>query len=271
MLGALTAIGTGVGALGGILGAGEQRRAEKRAGRQLRKTLGEQRGLFGEQQELYEPYYETGMRALPAYEYAATGIYPEDYEAPDVMRPEQRAIYEQMAESVTRPVTETSEYQRRIEESEDAINKALAARGLYGSSYGVGALEDARADILSEMESERYGRLGGLYGTLRQADVDRYNRLASLAGLGGTAAGQLSSNIGQFSGLLGGTGQQLAASQRQLGNIGAQMYSGLGSMPLAGLGTYSQLLEAQRPQFGIPSGGAQTTSPGFPSTYNLFG
>ena len=244
LFGALTGIATGLGALGGFMGASAQESAAQRAMRTQRQTLEQQRALAEQAQGMYAPYYGAGERAIPQLESMSSG---------DYMYPEQREMYERMAAETTQPIGETPEYQWRLSESEDAINRALAARGMYGSSYGVSQLADQQRALGSEMSANRYSRLGGLYDVLGAAEQQKYSRLADLANLGyGSATGQanvlgqLGTNIGQY-------GQGMSGLQQGLGTAQASMYGTMGALPMTGLGTYTQYMESQRPRHGMPS------------------
>ena len=105
------------------------------------------------------------------------------------------------AEGATSPL-----YQLQLEDSEKAINRALAARGLFGSGVGIEALgSNARRLAASEAEA-RFGRNVRLAGIGQQA-------VATSAG-GGQALSQSISDNYRY---IGATGANAALARGQAG------------------------------------------------------
>lgn len=163
--------------------------------------------------------------------------------ATEMMGPEQRETYNRLAEFTQDPLEESPYYQWRLGEGENAINKAMAARGLQMSRPAINELSDYRRALTGEMTQQRYNRLGQQYNTLQGARQNRFNKLAQMANIGQGAAAQGQQAAGQFGTQMANMymqgGQQQAQRQMQQGNIQANMWSNLGAMPMNALQTYT--------------------------------
>lgn len=190
--------------------------------------------MFEKQMKLQRPFREAGYEALPDLRAMATGRY--DRTATDMMGPEQEGVYNRLAKFTERPLEEDPYYQWRLSEGEDAINKAMAARGLQASRPAINALADQRRALTGEMTQQRYGRLGQQYNMLQGTRANQYNRLSNLANIGQGAATQGVQSAGQFgrgmSNLYGQMGQARAQNALTQGNIYGNMSANLGAMPM---------------------------------------
>jgi hypothetical protein len=121
-------------------------------------------------------------------------------------------------------------YQQR--QGEEAINRAMAARGLYGSRAAVNTLSDFNQSLTASDEARQYQRRVDEYNrALGEYNIDygramdeyntSYNREANLAAMGMGATGQTVS-AGQQA------GAGLANLYQQSGNAQAQGYLGAG-------------------------------------------
>lgn len=161
----------------------------------------------------------------------------------DMMGDEQRDVYNALAQFTKDPLEENPYYQGRIKEGEEAINQAMAARGLQSSRPAINAIADYRRDLTGEMTQQRYGRLGQQYNTLQGARTNQFNRLLQTANIGQGATAQGVQATGQhgerMANLYRQQGQAKAQGIRQQGAIMGNMYSNLGAMPMNALSTYA--------------------------------
>ena len=107
------------------------------------------------------------------------------------------------------PFTASPGYDFRREEGQRAIDRGMAARGLYGS----GARGRALARYSDDLASQEYG--------------DQFNRLAAMAGLGGAQVGRAQPYLGQQA--------QYALAGGRARQSGYDRASGAGINTLAGL------------------------------------
>lgn len=247
-MGTAVGIGLGVagvaGAAGSIYGAKEQSSAARKAAsteaQAMMRGQDIRRDMFEKQLELQEPYREAGYEALPQYQALAMG--EEQPPATEMMGPEQADVYNRMAQQTQQPLEESPYYQWRLGEGEEAINQAMAARGIQSSRPAINALADQRRALSGEMTQRRYNRMGQQYNMLQGARQNRMNQLSNLMNVGQGAAARGSQAAGQFgsqaANLQAQAGQARAQGQMRQGNIQANMYSNLGSMPMNAMSTY---------------------------------
>jgi hypothetical protein len=154
-----------------------------------------QKEMWEKQLELGEPYRQLGYGVLPQLNQLASG-----------------------------DISQSPEYQWRLGQGEETINRAMAARGLQFSRPAINALADYTGGLTSEMSA------------------NQFNRLAQLANLGQGATAQAVSGAGQYganmANLYGQMGQAQAGGIMNQGNIMANMYGNLGAMPINMLNTY---------------------------------
>jgi len=200
IMGIGAAIGLGVGALGGYLGSKKQAKASERAATSQSQALmrGQdiQKEMWLKALELGKPYRELGYGVLPQLNALATG-----------------------------DITQSPEYQWRLGQGEEAINRAMAARGIQFSSPAINALAKYTGGLTSEMAG------------------NQFNRLTQLANLGQGATAQAVGGAGQYGGnmanLYGNIGQVQGQNLMNQGNIQANMWGNLGAMPMNAFNTYS--------------------------------
>lgn len=134
--------------------------------------------------------------------------------------------------TLSMPVGGSPLYQWRSKQGNEAIDRAMATRGLYGSRSSIDARSDLNQALTGEETDKLYGRLQnaiqllGHYGT---------------GGVAGAKQGMIQSRWqkGQgLSDLYTQLGQLLSGLQLQKGQNKAGLYSSLGAMPLQGYGMY---------------------------------
>jgi len=163
--------------------------------------------------------------------------------AVDMMGPEQADVYNRLAQFTGGPLQEDPYYQWRQSEGENAINRAMAARGLQSSRPAINELSDYTRALTGEMTNRRYNRLGQQYNMAQGARSNQYNRLSQMANLGQGATSQGVQAAGQFGTNMANMYNQMGQAQAQgamrQGNIQANMWSNLGAMPMNALSTYT--------------------------------
>jgi len=198
-------IGAAIGAgIGGSLDAGEaqEKGIERAAGitaASTREAIAAEERKLERLIELQEPFRETGVGALPQLAEMARGG----------------------GEPINVEDLPTFEIQQR--ENEQAINRALAGRGIFGSRAGVDALGRSTERLIAEE-------------TGRESDR-RFGRLLDLVNIGRGAAttqsaGVSSSNVPELITSGGGT---LAELQALKGQSRASTFANIGALPLQAL------------------------------------
>jgi hypothetical protein len=190
--GALTAIG-------GVIGSKKQSKAAQSAAtteaQAMMRGQDIQREMWEKQLELGAPYRQLGYGVLPQLNQLASG-----------------------------DISQSPEYQWRLGQGEETINRAMAARGLQFSRPAINALAEYTGGLTSEMSA------------------NQFNRLAQLANLGQGATAQAVSGAGQYgtnmANLYGQMGQAQAGGIMNQGNIQANMWGNLSAMPMNMLNTY---------------------------------
>ena len=144
-------------------------------------------------------------------------------------------------------------YKIRQEEGEEAINRALVARGLYGSRPGINALTDFNTKLIADEVSQQYGRAVDKYGRDYTTAIDEFNIENKLVGqeygkyldltkLGAGAAqsmGQSAIQTGQgVATQYGQIGNALAQGQLGEGQAQAGMWQDIGGLPVNALASY---------------------------------
>lgn len=131
-------------------------------------------------------------------------------------------------------------YQLKLEETNKAINQALASRGMWNSRPGLNLLAENERNVLaSEYEnqySREYGKNLDLFNMAMSTGSAKLSKLLNLAGMGQNAAAQTGASAmttGQ------GISQAYGQNAANLGNIymdqgatQAKLWSGLGAMPM---------------------------------------
>lgn len=144
---------------------------------------------------------------------------------------------------------ESPGYQFRLEQGQEAMERANAARG---TRLGGAAMKEAMR-YGQGMASDEYGRWYG-----RQSD--QYNRLASLAGVGQSAASQQASLGANYAGAVGGNNMTGAANRGNAlmaaGNARASGYQGQANAMTGTLNSLGNI-------YGMANSGFLGQSPGF--------
>jgi hypothetical protein len=183
----MMALAGGANALGSIMGMGSQASAAEDA-------LNFQKKMWRTQQQQMAPYREAGYGALS----------------------DLQGLLADPSSIVNDP-----SYQFRLQQGEQAAQRALAARG--------GLLGGAALKSLT-----RYGQ-----GMASDEFANQYNRLANLAGVGQTAATNTAQMAGQF-------GQQAAGLLQDVGNIRSAGMLGAGGAINNALNQYMNYNLAQQ-------------------------
>ena len=158
-------------------------------------------------------------------------------------------------------------FQFKQRKQEEAINRALSARGLSSSRAGINALSDANMNLLAQETDKQFGRQRDIFGMQNLLGTQEFGREQtefgrglSIAELGANAAartGQLGAGAAQ-----GAAGAQLASGQAQAqnylsqGNTQAQIWGALGAAP-ANIASTNFLLNqigSGKPVTQVPSG-----------------
>lgn len=163
----------------------------------IQKSLGQQRGLFGEQMDMLSPYMgltEGAMGQMGAISGA------QGYGA-------QQAAVNQIQNS---PL-----FQAQVQQGENALLQNVSATGGLRGGDTQAALAQFRPQMLNQQINQQYQRLSGL------------------GGLGMNAVNQASGAYGQMSGAYGQSGVNLANIQTGLGQAEAGALTGIGEAQAA--------------------------------------
>ncbi len=219
----------------------------------------------------------------------------EDPSARAEMGQELQEVYGQMREQTQQPLEESPYYQWRMGEQEEAINEAMAARGMQRSTPAVNQIADQRraltgqmtqrrfnrlgqqSNLLNQLQQQNLGRLNQLYGIRQQEEAEQmqelgqmynlaqgsrqnqFNRLANLANIGQGAAAQTGQAAGQFATGATSALQQAGAAQAQgamrQGNIWGNAMGQIGAMPMRAYRTSMLQQAANNPQGNMSGSG----------------
>lgn len=257
-MGTATAI-VGGSLVGGLLGGRAQDRASGRAAdaqvAAAQTAADTQLEMFERTSEDLSPFVGAGQAALPGLR--DFQIDPNiNYGQEDLNRLRDFKVDE------NDPI-----FQYKQRKQEDAINRALSARGLSSSRAGINALSDANMNLLAQETDKQFGRQQGIFGMQNLLGTQafgrgqaEFGRGLSVAELGANAAartGQLGAGAAQ-----GAAGAQLAGGQAQAqnylsqGNTQAQLWGALGAAP-ANIASTNYLLNqigSGTPVPQVPSG-----------------
>lgn len=164
-------------------------------------------------------------------------------------------------------------YVWRQEQAEKAVNKILAARGLYDSRVGINALADQNRALTAEESDKQYtrqyGKLTDLINTSMNVGKTKYGAAYDLARLGaGAASGGASSALATGTGVASTTnalGNALAQGAHNQGTIGANYISGIQSTPYNALATYNM---ANKAWGGLGAANTATAAAQAPTAYS---
>jgi hypothetical protein len=202
-----------------------------------------QRGNYLSDQELNQLRSVNLSGARPAQQQAApttTTTWQQTGEPLDVTGGAQKFI--DLLENLEFKLDPTDEiYQWRQEQADEAINRAMAARGGYDSRVAINALRDSDMAIASDEINRQfkqnyladYGKLVDLANLSRTMGSDKYNALLQIAGMGlgattsGSGVGQQYTS--QMSNVLGDSGVAQTFNALRQGEIGARTWEGLGT------------------------------------------
>lgn len=210
--------GAALGVAGSYLGGKEQRKGAEAA---AAATLTASR----EAREAYEPFREAGVEAIPELKRLAAERGEGKY----------LPYLEHMVTGEGKPfdIQTSPMYQYQLEKGTEAIGKSAAARGGYASGAAIEAEGELARRLGAEESGMMYGRMMDLYNIGQQQGTQQYGRQLDLAKIGAGAAGQAGAASMA-------TGQQLAGIAGERGRAGAQMYSNIANIGMAGVGAYQQ-------------------------------
>ena len=197
-------IGAGASILGGIMGKGAADDAAERQAAASQAAIDEQKRQFNITREDLAPYRAVGAPAITTLG-EEVGI---EGEAGPLTRTFTLEDYEA-----------DPGYQFRLQEGEQAINRAAAARGQWTNPATVRELQRYGQGLASQ-------EFGNAFNRFQIGQGNRFNRLAALAGTGQTAVnttGQLGAQMAANVGNIGMTG---AARENQLRMAGANALIG---------------------------------------------
>lgn len=179
--------------------------------------------LFNQAVKALQPYIDAGYRGLAAFETTPSGA--------DVSELPSTTIDFEFD-------PEDQIYKTQQEEGEKAINRALAARGLYSSRAGVNALADFNRKLIADETQNQYSRALAKYGrdidrfgtvnALAQQELNKYYSLANLGRGTATSQGSLGTQAaGNISGAYLNQGNALANIYGNQGNALANIYGNI--------------------------------------------
>ncbi|MBW2003100.1 MAG: hypothetical protein JRI72_00585 [Deltaproteobacteria bacterium] len=215
--------------------------------------------MFNKSIELYKPFYQAGVLALGTPWSEGSLLHPADGADTTTGTGLWGAL--PGAEPPILPSAdipfefdpEDKMYKIQQEEGEKAINRALAARGLYNSRPGINALADFNRKLIAEETNRQYGRSLEKYGREYTSAIDKFNmenkaalqnygKYLDLVKLGAGAAQSMGQSAVQ-------TGQGVASQYAQMGRgqanalmakgqAQAGMWQDMGTMPVNALASY---------------------------------
>ena len=152
-------IGGGAAILGGAIAHDASRKGTNTAADAARytadKSSAAQERMYNQTRSDFEPYRQAGVQALPQLQNAGLPNLPENFKFS--MDPNDEI------------------YRWKQEQGEEAINRALAARGLYNSRAGVNTIADFNKDLAAEESTMQYNRALEKYGLDYSRATDLYN------------------------------------------------------------------------------------------------
>jgi hypothetical protein len=119
------------------------------------KSSAAQERMYNQTRSDFEPYRQAGVQALPQLQNTGLPNLPDNFRFS--MDPNDEV------------------YKWKQEQGEEAINRALAARGLYNSRAGVNVLADFNKDLNAEESTMQYNRALQKYGLDYSRATDLYN------------------------------------------------------------------------------------------------
>jgi len=204
------AAGAGLGALGGVIGARSANRNIGRAGDLIgqygNRALSEYTNALSQMTSTLNPYMQLGERSMGDTEAAA-----------------RRFVDPTLTGFNMQNYFNDPGYQFQLQQGQQGINNAAAARGNFFSPATMQALGEHQQglaatgfqDAFQRYMQEQQGRYGQEMGSQQQY----FNQLSSILGLGANATGQLAQ--GQY-----GTGQARGGTQMQIGSDLANLQLG---------------------------------------------
>lgn len=139
------------------------------------------------------------------------------------------------SQTLSMPVGGSPLYQWRSKQGNEAIDRAMATRGMYGSRSSIDARSELNQSLTGEETDKLYGRLQNALSLLGHFGT---------TGATGAKEGLISSKwnkSGQMSNLYTQLGQLLSGLQMESGQNKGGFYSSLGAMPMQGYGMYKIL------------------------------
>jgi len=138
-------------------------------------------------------------------------------------------------QTLSMPVGGSPLYQWRSKQGNEAIDRAMATRGMYGSRSSVDARSELNQALTGEETDKLYGRL--------QSGLQLLGHFGT-TGATGAKEGLISSRwnkSNQLSDLYTQLGQLLSGLKMESGQNRGGLYSSLGAMPMQGYGMYKIL------------------------------
>ena len=221
--------------IGGITGAKQAGEAAERGAQTqavaAEKGIEEQRRQFDKLIELMSPYVTAGRGALERltpFEQAGAKSFEQQQALLGLRGPEEeRAAIERLSGSET--------FKSLAQQGEEALlQRASATGGLRGGNIQ-GALSQFRPQLLNQLITQQYDRLGGLSGTGLGVTQDIFSRgQASAAG----QAAQGMTSASNIANLLANRGQAIAGGQVAAGGTARQTFGDILSIGKAASGFF---------------------------------
>lgn len=194
--------------------------------------------MFDRSMEMFQPFYDAGIEGLKKYERM-----PASARAP--VLPSTSIDFEFDPNDKM--------YKIKQQEGEEAVNRALAARGMTNSRPGINALTDFNTKLIAEETDKQYGRAVDKYGRDYTSAMDKFNienkitqqnlgKFADLINIGSGAAGSMGNAMnkvgGDVSSAYAELGKSSAEAEYKKGDYAAGLWQDVGSMPANLMGTY---------------------------------
>jgi len=121
-------------------------------------------------------------------------------------------------------------YQFQQQQGEQGINRAMAARGMYGSSAATNQLSRFQNQLGAEEAERQYGRIGGMVNM----GMGQGNTYVANQGANANNAANISLNLGN----------SLASNIQNRGDQQASLYQSMGQLPMNAMNAYGNMQTA---------------------------
>lgn len=238
MSGVSVAIGAGT-LLGGLFGSSSAKKAAQAQAAASKYAADVQERMFNQQRADYEPWRQTGMRALPELERLGSEL-NRNFSMSDFQA--------------------DPGYQFRMDEAMKAIERSAAARGGRSGTRALNQMTRYSQDLASQ-------EYGNAFNRFQTQGANRFNRLASLAGIGQQATSEMANIGSNYANNMGNIAMQ-GANARSAGTIaqGNILNNTIGS----GINNWMQYQMMNRLTGNnlLGTGGTTGTIPSVPTSYN---